>query len=66
MMLFSHRYGKPVPGSASDIRGQKYQKAVNDEVEENNSTFMSYVAKKEERKNHMDEELTALILQFWK
>ena len=33
---------------------------------------MSYVgydaigAKKEERKNHMDEELTALILQFWK
>ena len=33
---------------------------------------MSYVGydaigvKKEERKNHMDEELTALILQFWK
>jgi len=25
-------YGKPVPGSASDIRGQKYQKAVNREV----------------------------------
>jgi len=25
-------YGKPVPGSASDIRGQKYQKSVNKEV----------------------------------
>jgi len=25
-------YGKPVPGSASDIRGQKYQKAVSREV----------------------------------
>ena len=33
MILLHHRYGKPVPGSASDIRGQKYQKAVNDEVE---------------------------------
>ena len=31
-MNFLPRYGKPVPGSASDIRGQKYQKAVNDEV----------------------------------
>jgi len=29
---YGEGYGKPVPGSASDIRGQKYQKAVNDEV----------------------------------
>ena len=25
-------YGKPLPGSASDIRGQKYQKGVTKEV----------------------------------